>query len=155
MGTTRALRRFAAMRTRGSQVRLFCRLAILAATIVAVVPEQSSARTPRPAARHHSRHRLVRHAARQPFRLRLPAADDFSDGWGGGGDVAFASPEPVGDRAQTAIDYRLAPRGPVGSLGLLRPSDTHTAPPPYAGPATSLRRGYPEVTAGAKLSYPF
>jgi hypothetical protein len=155
MGTTRALRRFAGMRTRGSQLRLFCRLAILAATIVAVVPQQSSAGTQRPAARHHLRHRLVRHAARQPLRLRLPAADDFNDGWAGGRDVAFALPEPVGDRAQTAIDYRLASRGPVGSLGLLRPSDTHAAQPAYAGPAATLRRGYPEVTAGAKLSYPF
>ena len=155
MGTTRALRRFAGMRTRGPQLGLFCRLAILAATIVAVAPGPSSARTPRPAARHHLRHRLVRHTARQPLRLRLPAADDFSDGWVGGRDVAFASPEPVGDRAQTAIDYRLAPRGPVGSLGLLRPRETHAVPPAYVGPAASLRRGYPEVTAGAKLSYPF
>ena len=149
MGTVRALRRFSGVRTLGSQFGLIYRLAILAATIVAVAPEQSSART------HHLRHHLVRPAPRQPLRLRLPAADDFSDVGGRGRDVAFASPEPVGERAPTAIDYRLAPRGPVGSLGLMHPSDAHAASPAYVGPAGNLRRGYPEVTAGAKLSYPF
>ncbi len=155
MGTVRALRRFSGVRTLGSQFGLIYRLAILAATIVAVAPEQSSARTPQPAARHHPRHRPAPRATSQPLRLRLPAADDFSDVGGRGRDVAFASPEPVGERAPTAIDYRLAPRGPVGSLGLMHPSDAHAASPAYVGPAGNLRRGYPEVTAGAKLSYPF
>jgi hypothetical protein len=130
------------------------RVAILAATVVAMAPAQSSARPTRPG-RHHPRHHLVRNAARQPLRLRLPTADDFSDGRDGVREVAVASPLSVGDRPRTAIDYRLAPRGPVGSLGLLRPSDTHAAPPATDGPAASLRRGYPEVTAGAKVNYPF
>ena len=54
-----------------------------------------------------------------------------------------------------AIDYRLVPRGPVGSLGLLRPNDTVAAPAYNAGADAALRRGYPQVTAGARLSYPF
>jgi hypothetical protein len=141
------------MRARGPQVRLFIQVAILAATVVAMAPAQSSAKTARPA-RHHPRHHLVRHATRQPFRLRLPTADDFSGARAANRDVAVASSASVYDRPRMTIDYRLAGRGPVGSVGLLHPSDTQRAPA-YVGPAASLRRGYPEVDAGAKLSYPF
>ena len=88
--------------------------------------------------------------------LRLPAADDFSDARAGEGDVAIGTPASIGDRPPTSIDYRLAPRGPIGSVGLLRrPGDTQGLPPAISGSSSNFRRGYPEVNAGAKLSYPF
>jgi hypothetical protein len=135
-------------------MRLFCGLAILAVTIV-VIPDQSVARGSHPAGHHRVRRHPARQAASRPLRLRLPAQDDFSgrgDGWK---EFAVGSPASVDGSPRTAIDYRLAPRGPVGSFGLLRPSDTHGAPLQNVGPASTLRHGYPEVTAGAKLSYPF
>jgi hypothetical protein len=145
-GTVSAPSRFARMRARGFDVRVV----MLAATVIVMVPIQSSAREMRVAARHHlPRHRPGRPAAGQPPRLHIPATDDFSDASAGGRELAIATPPSIGDHPRTAIDYQLAPRGPVGSVGLLRPSDTRVAP------GAGLRRGYPEVTAGAKLSYPF
>ena len=155
MGTAPESPRFTRMGARGLQVRLLFQVAILAATVVAVVPPPSSAKTPRPAAHHRSRHRLARREALLPLRLRLPAADDFSADWGGDKDVAIASPRSVDDGPRTAIDYQLTRGGPVGSFGLLRAGDTQAVPPATDGPAASLRRGYPEVTAGANLRYPF
>ena len=143
------------MRARGCNVGLLCRIVTLVALAAATVPEQSLARTSRAAGRHRLHHHLDRHVARQSFRLRLPAADDFSNARADRWDVAIATPASVGDDPRTSIDYRLARRGPVGSVGLLRPGDPRAVPPAYVGPAASLRRGYPEVTAGAKLSYPF
>jgi hypothetical protein len=64
--------------------------------------------------------------------------------------VAIGAPAFLADHPVTAIDYPLARRGPVGTVGLLRQGDSQ-APPP----AASLPHGYPEVSAGVKLSYPF
>jgi hypothetical protein len=156
MGTFSRSRRSTDMRARGSRLILLCRLAILAATVVAIAPGQPSARTTRGSGHHHVRHRLVRPAAPQPFRLHLPAPDDFGgrdDGWR---EFAIGAPASVGEAPRTAIDYRLVSHGPIGSLGLLRHhSDPRAVPPDSVGPASTLRRGYPEVTAGAQLAYPF
>ena len=149
------LRRFARMRARGSRVRQSCGLAILFASLVVVAPGQSSARTPRPAGHHRLHRHIIRHAAPQPLRLRLPAADDFSNAGADGRDVAIGAPFSIDDRPSTSIDYRLAPRGPIGSVGLLRHPGGPQGLAPTNGPSSSLRRGYPEVNAGAKLSYPF
>ncbi|HLZ82413.1 MAG TPA: hypothetical protein VKQ54_02525 [Caulobacteraceae bacterium] len=74
----------------------------------------------------------------------------------GGSDVPIGAPPAIDDRPPTSIDYRLARRGPIGSVGLLRrPGDLQGLPSAAGGPSSNLRRGYPEVNAGAKLSYPF
>jgi hypothetical protein len=129
--------------------------ATLAAAVVGVGLQPAWGRIPAATVHHHYRHRPVHQAAPQPWRLRLPAADDFSNERGGDRDFGFAPPPSFRDRPPTAIDYELAPRGPVGSVGLLHPGDTHAAASTNLGQTTTLRRGYPEVTAGAKLSYPF
>jgi hypothetical protein len=155
MGTLSRSRRSAHMRTRGSRLILLCRLTALAATVVAIAPGQPSARTSRGSGHYHVRHRPVRPAISPPFRLHLPAPDDFGgrdDGWR---EFAIGAPASVGEAPRTAVDYRLASHGPIGSLGLLRHSSTRAAPPDSVGPASTLRRGYPEVTAGAQLAYPF
>jgi hypothetical protein len=143
------------MRARGCNVGLLCRVATLVVVATTTVPEQSLARASRAAAHHRFHHHLERHAARLPLRLRLPAADDFSNARADDRQVVIATPASVGDDPRTSIDYRLTRQGPVGSVGLLRPGEPRAVPPAYVGPAASLRRGYPEVTAGAKLSYPF
>jgi hypothetical protein len=143
------------MGARWSRSSLSLQVAALAVALVGVGPEPAGARTQGATAHHHHQRRLVRHIEPQPLRLRLPAADDFSDARGGNGDFGFAPSPSFSDRPPAAIDYRLAPRGPVGSLGLLRPSDTRAESPTNLDPSSGLRRGYPEVDAGAKLNYPF
>jgi hypothetical protein len=138
-----------------TKATLSLQVAVLAAAAVGVAFEPALARTPAPTVHHHLRRHPARHAQPQPLQLRLPAADDFGAARSGDGYSGFAPSSSFSDRRQTAIDYRLAPRGPVGSLGLLRSSATPSVAPTSVGQGSALRHDYPEVDAGAKLSYPF
>jgi hypothetical protein len=93
---------------------LSLQVAVLAAATLGAGFQPAEARSSPPAAHHHSRRHSVRHIQPQPLRIRLPAADDFSDARSGGGDFGFDPPPSFSARPPTAIDYRLATRGPVG-----------------------------------------
>jgi hypothetical protein len=143
------------MGVRWSSFPLPLQAASLAAALTGVGLQPAWGRTLSGTAHHHARHRPVRQAAAPPLRLRLPAPDDFSDGRSGERDFGFAPASSFDDRPPTAVDYRLTPHGPIGSLGLLRPSSSYAAPSTNVGQGSASRYGYPEVTAGAKLNYPF
>jgi|HubBroStandDraft_3_1064219.scaffolds.fasta_scaffold217718_2 hypothetical protein len=58
-------------------------------------------------------------------------------------------------RVTTALEYRITPRGPVGSIGLQPSLDSRFIDPanPYAG--LVFGPAQPEVTVGARLRYRF
>jgi hypothetical protein len=92
---------------------------------------------------------------RAGLRLRLPISA-FSAAPDGSARAysALLAPADHG-RLTTTIDYRLAPSGPVGSVGLQSLKDGPVIDPSEMNRAAAAGRGVPEATVGARLSYHF
>ena len=58
-------------------------------------------------------------------------------------------------RLTTTIDYRLVPRGPIGSLGLQTSTDGPMIDPSEVNRAAALGPRGPEAKVGARISYHF
>ncbi|MBA3811423.1 MAG: hypothetical protein H0X27_07245 [Caulobacteraceae bacterium] len=125
------------------------RLSIIAAVIFVAAP----------ASHAHSRPRLgkllaARHGA--PVRPTRSWSLDLSGARGSidrpYADIAAARDE---GRLRTAVDYRFAPNGMVGSVGYRHIADSRLIDVHEVNRAASTQFGLPDSTLGATLSYTF
>jgi len=89
------------------------------------------------------------------LKLRLPIGgfDTSHDSAGTSYSVSLV-PMDRG-RISTTIDYRLSPRGPIGSVGLERDGDGPSIDPEEVNRAAALGPNGPEAKVGMRLSYHF
>jgi hypothetical protein len=86
---------------------------------------------------------------RRPVLGLSMAADETSRVYG----VTLA---PTDDgRLTTTVEYRITPRGPIGSIGLQPSLDGRSADQPYPYSGLGFAPAQPEVTVGARLRYRF
>jgi hypothetical protein len=65
------------------------------------------------------------------------------------------APQDANQPAPTAVSYRIAGDGPVGSIGFVRLSASHAIDPSWMSNALASQRGAPSQTVGAQLAYNF
>jgi hypothetical protein len=125
------------------------------AFLVTVGPGRSAAQTATPAGSVGGHQDLAHAAAQGVAWSGRPMVRLSVQTTGSIRDYALSfSPAKAGGLT-TTLDYRIVPKGPIGSFGVQANDHSRDLDPVYLSPAAAMGFERPEVIVGARLSYRF